>query len=273
MKSFYDVLRLLPTASDKQIQSAYRILSSEVHPDVNPAPDASERFKEVHRAYEVLGDPARRRAYDRTLEDPPSTRRAPPASPPTTNRAPRPATSPSPNRPPNYAQAARPTAAPGAQPPAKPVVGARYRLEGPASLWGGEDTPVTRGRPLSLQAGVELTVTSVFSELFVRVKTSTGVSGFVHPLQLGKLIWAPSPPSKPEPKRPESRVWRLCYGSAAIFQGVSPTSAVLERVQSAEGLLVGDLVRSGPHVFYSVTTASGKKGYIGAFNLLLVDES
>ena len=47
------------------IKSAYRKLARQVTPDVNKAPDAEERFKEVNEAYEVLSDTDKRQAYDR----------------------------------------------------------------------------------------------------------------------------------------------------------------------------------------------------------------
>ena len=65
--TLYDVLRLLPSASDRQIQSAYRILASEYHPDVNHEPGAARLFTEIQRAHETLGDPQRRLAYDALL--------------------------------------------------------------------------------------------------------------------------------------------------------------------------------------------------------------
>ena len=67
MRTLYDILHLLPDASDKQIQSAYRVLASELHPDVNGSADAAERFKEVQSAYDVLGNQEARRAYDAEL--------------------------------------------------------------------------------------------------------------------------------------------------------------------------------------------------------------
>jgi curved DNA-binding protein CbpA len=64
MGTLYDTLHLLPGASDKQIHSAYRVLASELHPDVNKSADAAQRFKQVQAAYDVLGNPEARRAYD-----------------------------------------------------------------------------------------------------------------------------------------------------------------------------------------------------------------
>ncbi len=67
MKNPYDVLRIQQNASAEQIRVTYRVLAKELHPDVNPKPDAAQRFKEVKRAFEVLSDPVKRRQYDAEL--------------------------------------------------------------------------------------------------------------------------------------------------------------------------------------------------------------
>ena len=62
---FYAVLGLAPSASDAEVEAAYKRLAKELHPDRNPdLPDASDRFAAVVRAREILGDPWTRRAYD-----------------------------------------------------------------------------------------------------------------------------------------------------------------------------------------------------------------
>jgi curved DNA-binding protein len=61
---FYAALGVPRTASQKEIQRAYRQLAREHHPDVNKDPAAEERFKEIAEAYDVLSDPDLRRKYD-----------------------------------------------------------------------------------------------------------------------------------------------------------------------------------------------------------------
>ncbi|CAN5377828.1 molecular chaperone DnaJ [soil metagenome] len=64
MADHYEVLGVDKTASPDEIKKAYRRLARELHPDVNSAPEASERFKDVTHAYDVLSDPRQREQYD-----------------------------------------------------------------------------------------------------------------------------------------------------------------------------------------------------------------
>jgi len=64
----YDTLGLKATATQKEIKSAFYLLSKRLHPDFNPnTPDAVERFKQINAAYEVLGNPLKRKEYDAEL--------------------------------------------------------------------------------------------------------------------------------------------------------------------------------------------------------------
>ncbi|MBP5933724.1 DnaJ C-terminal domain-containing protein [Streptomyces scabiei] len=68
-QDFYEALGVSRTASQDEIQQAYRTLARKYHPDVNKAPDAEERFKDLNEAYSVLSDPKTRARYDRFGED------------------------------------------------------------------------------------------------------------------------------------------------------------------------------------------------------------
>jgi DnaJ-class molecular chaperone len=61
----YLVLGVPRTASDDEIRRRYRQLVKELHPDVNPDKAAEERFKKVTVAFDIIGDPVKRKAYDR----------------------------------------------------------------------------------------------------------------------------------------------------------------------------------------------------------------
>jgi hypothetical protein len=62
--NLYRILGLRPGADGKKIKAAYRALVKQFHPDINTDSQAEPRTKEINRAYETLGDPAARIAYD-----------------------------------------------------------------------------------------------------------------------------------------------------------------------------------------------------------------
>lgn len=63
---FYEILGVPRSASQKEIQSAYRRLARRYHPDVTGGDaEAEDRFKQINSAHEVLGDDKKRAAYDK----------------------------------------------------------------------------------------------------------------------------------------------------------------------------------------------------------------
>src|ERR1044071_1718262 len=64
-KDYYESLGVPRDASDAGIKKAFRKLAREHHPDAaKDKKKAEEKFKEINEAYEVLGDPAKRKQYD-----------------------------------------------------------------------------------------------------------------------------------------------------------------------------------------------------------------
>jgi curved DNA-binding protein len=76
----YEALGVSRDASQEEVRGAYRRLARENHPDVNKAPEAEDRFKEVSEAYDILRDPEKRAEYDRLGPGWRAARGAPPGA-------------------------------------------------------------------------------------------------------------------------------------------------------------------------------------------------
>ncbi len=71
MSDPYKVLGVSPSASQDEVKAAYRKLAKKYHPDLNQGDEAvARKFQEVSSAYDLLGDPTKRKKYDRGEIDP-----------------------------------------------------------------------------------------------------------------------------------------------------------------------------------------------------------
>ena len=64
MNDYYKILESDRNATKQDIKKAYKKLALKYHPDVNKSSDASEKFKKISEAYEILGDDNKKRQYD-----------------------------------------------------------------------------------------------------------------------------------------------------------------------------------------------------------------
>jgi hypothetical protein len=56
------------TVTDAEVKKAYRVAARVYHPDVSDAPDATEKFQRVSKAYQILGDEASRKRFNVSLK-------------------------------------------------------------------------------------------------------------------------------------------------------------------------------------------------------------
>ncbi len=61
---YYEILGVSKNASESEIKAAYRKQALKWHPDRNKSPEATEKFKQINQAFEVLSDPQKRQMYD-----------------------------------------------------------------------------------------------------------------------------------------------------------------------------------------------------------------
>jgi curved DNA-binding protein CbpA len=129
----YKILQVDPEAEDEVIAAAYRRLARKYHPDTATGAEAKGRMEAINAAWEVIGNPKRRAAYDRERAVAAAMSRrgdggAAPTGPPTSPTAP--------FTPPAASGAARPASAPRAP---EPETVSRDWSSGRSSVGGGYD--------------------------------------------------------------------------------------------------------------------------------------
>jgi molecular chaperone DnaJ len=65
----YQTLEIASDATQTEIKQAYRRLAKQFHPDTNQDTASHDKISQINAAYEILGDPQRRRSYDQQLQD------------------------------------------------------------------------------------------------------------------------------------------------------------------------------------------------------------
>lgn len=65
MENYYDILGVPESADQDSIKKSYRELAKKYHPDKNKEKGAEEKFKKISEAYDHIGDPEKRKKYDR----------------------------------------------------------------------------------------------------------------------------------------------------------------------------------------------------------------
>jgi len=69
-RDYYKTLGVERKATEAEVKSAFRKLARKYHPDVNPNDKSAEqRFKQINEAYQVIGDPEKRKKYDQLGAD------------------------------------------------------------------------------------------------------------------------------------------------------------------------------------------------------------
>lgn len=86
-ENFYRTLQVDPAAEPEVIDSAYRRLARKYHPDSGGDVASEKRMREINRAYEVIGDPAKRGEYDASLA---AEQKSPPVREPVVRERPAP---------------------------------------------------------------------------------------------------------------------------------------------------------------------------------------
>jgi DnaJ-class molecular chaperone len=69
-ENLYKILGVSENASADEIKKAYRKLSLQYHPDKNPSPEATEKYKTINEAYGTLGDEQKRKQYEMERKNP-----------------------------------------------------------------------------------------------------------------------------------------------------------------------------------------------------------